>query len=122
MQKGSSGHRRSSSSTTTTTTTAEGVTAVSEAEHLRELAAAAQFELGKVRVMEREIVVTGEELSRLRGEVQGILDAACGQQGDAQSWERGFDVAWEREVERNGGALKVECWVLLAMKWDLLCA
>ena len=104
--------RRSSSS---------GTNEVASEPQLRELAEAAQFELGKVRVAEKSILVTGEELKRLRSEVQVIMDAAFGQQGDGQSWESIFDAAWNREVESNGG-MKVECWVLLAMKWDLLCA
>ncbi|KAM3416275.1 hypothetical protein BST61_g7881 [Cercospora zeina] len=96
---------------------------------IRDLAEKAGFEVGKIRISERRIEVRGkEELVRLRGEMERILDMAVGQRGDAQSWERGFDGVWEAEMAKNGGdsegqrSLGVECWVLVAMKWDLLCA
>ncbi|GIZ44724.1 hypothetical protein CKM354_000791500 [Cercospora kikuchii] len=103
---------------------------ISTEQDIRDMAEKAGFEVGKIRISERRIEVKGkEELKRLRGEMERILDMAVGQRGDAQSWERGFDGVWEKEVGKNGGAgtegersLGVECWVLVAMKWDLLCA
>ncbi|KAF2214077.1 hypothetical protein CERZMDRAFT_90411 [Cercospora zeae-maydis SCOH1-5] len=102
---------------------------ISTEQEIRDLAEKAGFEIGKIRISERRIEVRGqEELARLRGEMERILDMAMGQRGDAQSWERGFDGAWEAEIGKNGGgsqgerALGVECWVVVAMKWDLLCA
>ena len=55
------------------------------------MAEKAGFEVGKIRISERRIEVKGnEELGRLRGEMERILDMAVGQRGDAQSWEKGF--------------------------------
>ncbi|PPJ59957.1 hypothetical protein CBER1_09888 [Cercospora berteroae] len=101
---------------------------ISSEQDIRDMAEKAGFEMGKIRISEKRIEVKGkEELGRLRGEMERILDMAMGQRGDAQSWERGFDGVWEKEVGKNGEnegerSLGVECWVLVAMKWDLLCA
>ncbi|KAI5357055.1 hypothetical protein Slin15195_G052970 [Septoria linicola] len=119
-----SGGRRPSSAFSGLTETVTPAAGTATDLDLRNLAEKAGFELGKVRVSERSILVGGDELRRLRSEVLRILDAAKGQQGDAQSWESGFDEAWEREIRDRGEGrgLRVECWVLVAMKWDLLCA
>jgi hypothetical protein len=89
---------------------------------LRELAEAAQFERGKTRLSEQSVLVQGKDLARLRADLDVIMDKAFGQQGDGQSWESLYHDAWEDEVRRGGGGLRVECWVLVCMKWDLLCA
>lgn len=83
---------------------------------LRDLAEAAGFETSKVRLSEQSVVIKGEELRKVKGDVQGILDGAFGQQGDGQSWESIFENAWNQELGLGGGGLKVTCWVLLAAK------
>lgn len=93
-----------------------------EDQDLKSLAEQAQFELGKIRVSEKEVVIEGSELEGLKGSVEKILDGILSQTGDGHSWERSFDQAWESEVERGGGKLVIEAYVLVAMKWDLLCA
>ncbi|EME84273.1 uncharacterized protein MYCFIDRAFT_210837 [Pseudocercospora fijiensis CIRAD86] len=89
---------------------------------LRSLAEQAQFELGKIRVSEKQVVIEGEDLVGLKGSVEKILDGILSQTGDGHSWENTFDQAWSAEVERGGGRLVIEAYVLVAMKWDLLCA
>lgn len=93
-----------------------------EEDELRNLAEEAHFELAKIRVSRKNVEIHGQELLELKAQVERILDGILGQTGDGHSWERNFDGVWEGEVERGGGRLVIETFVLVAMKWDSLCA
>ncbi|KXT06832.1 hypothetical protein AC578_7213 [Pseudocercospora eumusae] len=83
---------------------------------LRNLAEQARFELGRIEVSEKQVVIEGGELEGLKGSVEKILDGILSQTGDGHSWERTFDQTWSAEVERGGGKLVIEAYVLVAVK------
>ncbi|SMR50173.1 unnamed protein product [Zymoseptoria tritici ST99CH_3D1] len=72
------------------------------------LAERATFEVGKVRLFKREVKIEGEQVDELKAEVE------VGGGSDEVKEE-----AWEKA--RSEG-LSVEAWVVVAMRWDLLCA
>lgn len=87
-------------------------------EELMGLAEEATFERGKVRLTRREVEIAGDELARLR---EGLLKQLEGQLEKNDAWRETFEKAWERETKKSG-SLIIEAWLVVAMRWDLLCA
>ncbi|KJX94904.1 hypothetical protein TI39_contig4150g00005 [Zymoseptoria brevis] len=72
------------------------------------LAERATFEVGKVRLFKREVKIEGEQVDALKAEVEA--------RGGSDHLK---EEVWEKA--RLEG-LVVEAWVVVAMRWDLLCA
>ena len=82
------------------------------------LAEEATFERGKVRLTRREVPIAGDELVALKN---GLLERLETQLDSNGGWRDAFDQAWERETKKTG-SLVIEAWLVVAMRWDLLCA
>lgn len=87
-------------------------------DELMNIAEEATFERGKVRLTRREVSIAGDELVELR---KGLLERLKSQLGSDGDWRERFEKAWERETAKTG-SLVIEAWLVIAMRWDLLCA
>ncbi|KAK4610138.1 hypothetical protein CLAFUW4_13952 [Fulvia fulva] len=82
---------------------------------LKSLAMQAGFESERVKVLQENVLVTGQALQKLKDDVERTCDGIMGQSGDSHSWESTLDSTWNREVEKAGGVL-IESWLLVAKK------
>jgi hypothetical protein len=87
-------------------------------EELMILAEEATFERGKVRLTRREVSIAGDELVALKN---GLLERLEPQLNSNGGWRNAFEEAWMRETKKTG-SLVIEAWLVVAMRWDLLCA
>ena len=90
-------------------------------DELRDLAEEAQFERGKIRWSARKIVITGDEVQKLKSSLQAGVQDDLSECEEGQGWKKEFDEAFRRETDQHGG-LVVEAWLMVAMRWDLLTA
>lgn len=82
------------------------------------LAEKATFERARIRLLRREVPIAGDELVALR---EGLLERLERQAEKKDDWKETFEKAWERETQKTG-AIVIESWLVVAMRWDLLCA
>lgn len=87
-------------------------------EELMTLAEEATFERGKVRLTRREVSIAGGELIELK---KGLVERLGAQLDTNGGWKETFEKAWERETGKTGSVV-IEAWLVVAMRWDLLCA
>lgn len=82
------------------------------------LAEKATFERARIRLLRKEVSIAGDELVALK---KGLLERLESQQEKKEDWKETFEKAWGRETKKTG-SMVIDSWLVVAMRWDLLCA
>lgn len=96
----------------------ESAPSVLEEGELMLLAEKAAFERARIRLLRREVSISGEELAALKKDLLKKLESQPEKKDD---WRQVFEKGWERETQKTG-SIVIESWLVVAMRWDLLCA